>query len=126
MLGTWTPSTAYVVNDIVKEGGNQYICTSQHTSIGVLVPGTLPTSHSIGNFIHEGVNFKGAFTTDTYYGINDVVKYGGHQYRYTSPFQVPADLTMQGISTSQHDPSGYWFGRFLSSFCKLCYFLSRF
>ena len=53
----------------------------------------------------RGLNFRGAFTTDTYYGINDVVQYGGQEYRTTSPFQVAADLTMQGISTSAHDPT---------------------
>ena len=104
--GTWTPSTAYVVDDIVQEGGNLYICTSQHTSIGV--PSSWYTSDfpSYWELFHEGVSFKGAFTTDTYYGINAIVSYGPYQYRCTSPFQVPADYTMQGISTSQHDQAG--------------------
>ena len=30
--GEWTTTTAYVVDDVVQEGGNLYICTSQHTS----------------------------------------------------------------------------------------------
>ena len=33
--GDWTTTTAYVEDDIVKEGGNMYICTNQHTSSGL-------------------------------------------------------------------------------------------
>ena len=104
--GTWTPSTAYVLDDIVQEGGNLYICTAQHTSIGVPSSWYSSDFPSYWELFHEGVSFKGAFTTDTYYGINAVVSYGPYQYRCTTPFQVPADYTMQGISTSAHDLAG--------------------
>ena len=104
--GAWTPSTAYVVDDIVQEGGNLYICTSQHTSIGVSSSWYTSDFPSYWELFHEGVSFKGAFTTDTYYGINAIVSYGPYQYRCTSPFQVPADYSMQGISTTPHDPTG--------------------
>ena len=30
--GDWTTSTAYVVDDIVKYGGNTYVCVTNHTS----------------------------------------------------------------------------------------------
>lgn len=104
--GNWTPSTAYVLDDIVKEGGNLYICTSQHTSIGVESSWYSSDYPQYWDLYHEGLSFKGAFTTDTYYGINAVVTYGPYTYRCTTPFQVPADYTMQGISTSPHDLSG--------------------
>ena len=104
--GTWTPSTAYVLDDIVQEGGNLYICTAQHTSIGLSSSWYTSDFPSYWELFHEGVSFKGAFTTDTYYGINAIVSYGPYQYRCTTPFQVPADYTMQGISTSLHDITG--------------------
>ena len=105
--GEWTVSTGYVVNDIVKEGGNQYICTNQHTSTGVQSNWYTNDFPQYWDLYAEGLNFRGAFTTDTYYGINDVVRYGGQEYRTTSPsFQVAADLTMQWISTSLHDLTG--------------------
>ena len=83
--GTWTPSTAYVLDDIVQEGGNLYICTAQHTSIGVPSSWYSSDFPSYWELFHEGVSFKGAFTTDTYYGINAVVSYGPYQYRCTTP-----------------------------------------
>ena len=104
--GNWTPSTAYVLDDIVKEGGNLYICTAQHTSIGIESSWYASDFPAYWDLYHEGLSFKGAFTTDTYYGINAVVSYGPYNYRCTVPFQVPADQSMQGISTSVHDPSG--------------------
>jgi len=104
--GNWTPSTAYVLDDIVKEGGNLYICTAQHTSIGIESSWYSSDFPAYWDLYHEGLSFKGAFTTDTYYGINAVVSYGPYTYRCTSPFQVPADYSMQGISTSPHDPTG--------------------
>ena len=104
--GDWTPSTAYVLDDIVKEGGNLYICTSQHTSIGIESSWYSSDFPQYWDLYHEGLSFKGAFTTDTYYGINAVVEYGAYTYRCTTPFQVPADQSMQGISTTPHDPTG--------------------
>ena len=104
--GEWSVSTGYVVNDIVKEGGNQYICTAQHTSTGVQSSWYSSDFPAYWELYAEGLNFRGAFTTNSYYGINDVVRYGGQEYRTTVPFQVAADLSMQGISTSLHDLTG--------------------
>jgi hypothetical protein len=104
--GEWTVGTGYVVNDIVKEGGNQYICTAQHVSVGVQSNWYSSDFPAYWDLYAEGLNFRGAFTTATYYGINDVVKYGGQEYRTTVPFQVASDFTMQGVSTSYHDPTG--------------------
>lgn len=104
--GEFAVSTGYVVSDIIKEGGNQYICTDQHTSVAIQSNWYTNDFPLYWDLYSEGLNFRGAFTTDTYYGINDVVEYGGQEYRCTSPFQVAADLTMQGISTSPHDLTG--------------------
>ena len=32
--GDWAASTAYVVDDVVRIGGNNYVCTINHTSAG--------------------------------------------------------------------------------------------
>lgn len=104
--GNWTPSTAYVIDDIVKEGGNLYICTAQHTSIGIESSWYASDYPAYWDLYHEGLSFVGAYTTNTYYGINDVVSYGPYTYRCTTPFKVPADQSMQGVSTSYHDPAG--------------------
>ena len=99
--GEWTATTAYVVDDVVQEGGNLYICTNQHTSTGVAsawYSGDFPGNWEL---YAEGLNFRGNLTTNTYYGINDVVTFGVQDYRCTVPFQVAAD-----IHSKATDPAG--------------------
>ena len=100
-LGDWTPTTAYVVDDIVKEGGNMYICTNQHTSSGLAsaFEGTdLPANWKL---YQEGLNFVGAYSTNTYYGVNDVTLFGPREYRCTASFQTPTDwvVNVDGLSS---------------------------
>ena len=103
----WATSTSYVPDDIVKEGGNLYICTSQHTSTGVTSSWYSSDFPAYWALFQEGLNFVGAYTTNTYYGINDVITYGARRYRTTVPFQSPADQTATGVgNTSAHDMLG--------------------
>jgi len=86
--GDWVASTAYVIDDIVKFGANSYVCTTNHTSAAA------ETSFygDLSNWdIHtEGLRHRGEWqggtgqqgqNLNTYYKINDVVKYGNSQYR---------------------------------------------
>ena len=79
--GSWTASTAYVIDDIVKYGGNTYVCTTNHTSSAE----TTFYSTDLSNWdLHvEGVVNKGNWTASYWYKVNDVVKYGNTQYRCT-------------------------------------------
>ena len=80
--GAWTSSTAYVIDDIVKYGGNTYVCTTNHTSSGE----TTFYSTDLSNWdLHvEGVDNKGDWTSGVWYKVNDIVKYGNTQYRGAS------------------------------------------
>ena len=79
--GSWTASTAYVIDDIVKYGGNTYVCTTNHTSSAE----TTFYSGDLSNWdLHvEGVDNKGNWTASYWYKVNDVVKYGNTHYRCT-------------------------------------------
>ena len=85
--GDWAGSTAYVIDDIAKFGGNSYVCITNHTSTANesdfysydMVSGSPKWS------IHtEGLRHRGDFAASQYYRLNDVVKYGNTQYRCTS------------------------------------------
>lgn len=80
--GAWTAATAYVIDDIVKYGGNTYVCTTNHTSSGE----TTFYSTDLSNWdLHvEGVDNKGDWTSGVWYKVNDIVKYGNTQYRGAS------------------------------------------
>ena len=79
--GDWATSTAYLIDDIVKYGGNTYVAIQNFTS-----------DNSIPNFytgpytdywsLHtEGLFFKGDWVGSTFYRLNDLVKFGAFQYR---------------------------------------------
>ena len=74
--GTWTGTTVYYKDDIVKHGGNTFVCTAGHTS----------TSDFDTDFatywdqLTDGQEWKGDWTDATAYKINDIVKYGGYLY----------------------------------------------
>ncbi len=82
--GDWATSTAYVVDDIIKYGGNSYVVTANHTSQSSIA--NFYTDLSAGKYsLHtEGLFFKGDWATSTFYRLNDLVKYGAFQYRTTT------------------------------------------
>jgi len=79
--GDWAVSTAYLIDDIVKYGGNTYVVTSNHTSQSS--EANFYTDLSAGKYeLHtEGLYFKGNWAGSTFYKLNDLVKYGAYQYR---------------------------------------------
>ena len=84
--GDWTTSTGYVIDDIVKYGGNTYVCISNHTSpnnenIFYTSPATYTTNWQLHG---ESFYYKGAYANSTWYKLNDLVSYGGKQYRVTT------------------------------------------
>jgi len=77
--GNWTQNTKYSENDVVKWGGIVYRCIIAHTSAA-------STAGLEGNFgswetVVLSEKWKGDWTTDTKYKLNDIVKYGGIVYR---------------------------------------------
>jgi len=79
--GDWAVSTAYLIDDIVKYGGNTYVVTSNHTSQSTTA--NFYTDLTAGKYeLHtEGLFFKGDWAGSTFYKLNDLVKYGAYQYR---------------------------------------------
>ena len=88
--GEWSASNAYVIDDIVKFGANSYVCVVNHTSAG---SETSFYSTDLSNWeIHtEGLRHRSDWqggtdpttgnSLNTWYAINDIVKYGNTQYR---------------------------------------------
>ena len=74
---TWTTSTYYRENDIVRYGGINYICNTAHTSNGSVALG-LEQDQSRWTLLNASFDFKGAWAPATRYKLNDVVKYGAN------------------------------------------------
>ena len=75
----WAVSTRYKINDIVKYGGQTYICNTGHTSAGTATLG-LEADQGKWDLYVESFNWSGDWATGTRYRVNDVVKYGGQTY----------------------------------------------
>ena len=72
---SWTALTTYYKDDIVRNGGNTYVCITGHTASS-----DFTDDQSNWNKITDGQEWKADWTVDTYYKINDIVKYGGYLY----------------------------------------------
>src|SRR5210317_554396 len=80
--GDWSTSTAYLIDDIVKYGGNTYVCIANHTSQSSTSGFYTDFQSSSYWQLHtEGLFFKGDWAQSTFYKLNDLVKYGAYQYR---------------------------------------------
>ena len=84
--GDWATSTGYVIDDIVKYGGNSYVCIANHTSPnseGLFY--TQPATYTTNWQLHgESFYYKGTYANATWYKLNDLVAYGGKQFRCTT------------------------------------------
>ena len=80
--GDWATSTAYLIDDIIKYGGNTYVVTTNHTSQSTSAG--FYTDIAYYSLHSESLYFKGDWAQSTHYKLNDLVKYGAFQYRTTT------------------------------------------
>jgi hypothetical protein len=88
--GNWSASgTVYKIGDIVKYGGDVYICKTGHTS-----QATLEADQGKWDLFAAGFDWKGNWAINTTYKVNDVVKYGGYLYIANSAHTSAATLAL--------------------------------
>ena len=86
--GDWDNNVVYYVNDLVKYGGNVYLCLIGHTSAATdtlgleadFAPAGSDSTLSKWDLFAESFDWQGDWTTDYRYKTNDIVKYGGNVY----------------------------------------------
>ena len=78
-LGPWVAATSYIKDDIITYGGIAYACTGNHTASSFFY-----TDISNWTKIAPGFNWVGAWTANTQYNLNDVVRYGADAYIVTT------------------------------------------
>jgi len=97
--GNWSASgTVYKINDIVKYGGDVYICNTGHTS-----QATLELDQGSWDLFAESFDWKGDWAISYTYKVNDVVKYGGYTYICNHAHTSAGTLAL-GLENNQ----GYW------------------
>jgi hypothetical protein len=93
--GDWNDATAYYKDDIVRNGGNTYVCVSGHTSSA-----EFPIDSAKWNKISDGQVWKDAWFPSTYYKQNDIVKNGGYLY-IANTAHTSASTTALGLEDAQ-------------------------
>jgi hypothetical protein len=73
-LGTWTASTRYIANDLVKYGPDLWINSVGHTT------GTTFNSDGYWSIWLPGIDYAGTWSSTTTYQPGDMVVYGGYDY----------------------------------------------
>ena len=111
--GEWANTTPYVVDDVVRNGGQSYICVISHTSSGLFADDLL-ANPSRWNIVSDGLSWQGNWNTSQYYNIGDQVKYGGNVYICNTP-HTSAATTALGLEDDQASwdllaTSFYWTG----------------
>ena len=109
-LGNWLSDTYYKIGDITKLGGSIYVCTTGHTSATKYIAD--PNTGELSINPTDPLGEKGFFNTDeenwtlqvtskdwqiawqpnTYYKINDVVRYGGRTYSSNQSHQSASSI----------------------------------
>lgn len=93
---TWTPSTYYKVNDVVKFGARLYLANTGHTANSVANSGFY-SDGSNWQLLNDGIQNFGTWTTSRYYKINDIVKFGARSY-----------ISLTGHTSSATANSGFY------------------
>ena len=112
--GNWATNTQYNLNDLVKYGGNVYICSIAHTSAATATSGNSPdltagleVDLAKWTVYASSFNWIGTWTNSYRYKANDVVKYGGETYvcnvGHTS---ATSSLATTSLATTSASASG--------------------
>ena len=72
--GEWSTTSAYVIDDIVKNGGGLYICNADH------IAGDFATDSANWEAYTSGVAWKGAHDVAVQYNPGEMVSFGGSSY----------------------------------------------
>ena len=103
--GDWATGAVYRINDIVKYGGQLYICNTGHISDASAIGGLESnlgddSTSAYWDLYGEGFDYKGNWTINTRYKVNDIVKYGSRIYICTG-YHVSAPNLTSGLELNQ-------------------------
>ena len=106
--GPWAVSTQYTKDDIVQYYGKVYVCLTTHASDSVNFYNDLNAQDGLGQdtprwqLMMDGQFWKGDWDVDTFYSVNDLVKYRGIVYKCINPHTSPATET-EGLEDNAAD-----------------------
>ena len=112
----WLAGATYIKDDIVRHGGNNYVCMEGHLSDQTSFETDITAATPKWLLMGDGYQWRGNWSVETRYRINDLVKYNGIVYRVIDE-HLSATTQAEGISddsnkflafASTEDWSGVW------------------
>ena len=97
----WLPGATYIKDDIVRHGGNNYVCMVGHVSDQVSFSTDLNRTPSYWLLMSDGYAWRGNWTVDTRYKINDLFKYDATIYRVLEEHVSNEDASIGITDTAQ-------------------------
>ena len=88
----WVANTRYGVGDIVKYNGIVYRCITEHSAASTL--NGLELDQDKWATLYSGVYYRGDWTVNTQYRVNDLVGFGGSLWRCKKGHQHADDSTL--------------------------------
>ncbi len=95
--GQWLAATRYKVNDLVKNGGGIWICTTDNTSTSSFTADQSNWAQYV-----EGIEFDNEWSNSEVYQNGDIVRYGGYTYIAKTSHDASA-LTPPSSNTTDWD-----------------------
>jgi hypothetical protein len=86
--GAWAATTAFEIDDIVKFGGNTYVCVVNHTSAAseaAFYTNDIGATPTRWNLHVPGYETQGVWASSTFYKLNSLVTYGNTIYVCVTP-----------------------------------------
>lgn len=96
----WLQGATYIKDDIIRQGGNTYVCMVGHVSSQTSFNTDLTATPPKWLKMSDGYQWKGNWVVDTRYKENDLVKYDGIVYRVIEEHVSNADAVI-GITEDQ-------------------------
>lgn len=88
-IGEWATGTLYKVGEAVSLSGVVYVANTEHTAAG-----TLESTQSNWDIYFSNIEYRGNFTSNLRYNLNDLVKFGGSIWRCNESHQSGDDSTL--------------------------------
>jgi len=88
----WVANTRYGIGDIVKYNGIVYRCITEHSAASTL--NGLELDQDKWATLYSGVDYRGDWTVNTRYRVNDLVAFGGSLWRCKKGHQHADDSTL--------------------------------
>ena len=89
--GTWTATTRYRQNDLVKYGGSILRCITGHVASSNITNENFVTEFS-------GFNFYQTWSSAVYYAVGDIVRYGGYLYISVTNHTNSANISEDAVN----------------------------